>query len=311
MVDLNTDLDKILSEYSLGNVIEIIEPDNGSGEVYIIKTINKSYVLKNSQRSDFVEVYKTIYDVLTGENIRINKIVRTKNSELISSQNSIVLDYIEGDVKKEFDYSHLRKAIKYLVDFNNVISVVKIDEIRLDSINVWDYAKSMQYVSRVLSDTFKSDDLLKIFNDRVSNIVNFINEYLLDFQIGDNQLIHSDLGADNFVLRNDEFIGVIDFTPDIDSKHYSFAHFMYWNCLWNNSDIVYSDINMIFDIYKDYCIEKYSDKDLLLYLIKASIYRFAAPTLSLIEKNQFSIEKVEQRLIIAERLIGFYSYLLD
>ena len=88
------------------------------------------------------------------------------------------------------------------------------------------------------------------------------------------QLIHSDLGPDNFLFNGDDVYSIIDFTPEYENEIYSLCQFCYWNYFWisiENEQL----INDCLKIYYQRNASEVEKKIFNIFMVKAALFRVA------------------------------------
>ncbi|MDF2935492.1 MAG: hypothetical protein K0Q90_865 [Paenibacillaceae bacterium] len=88
------------------------------------------------------------------------------------------------------------------------------------------------------------------------------------------QLVHGDLGSDNFLFQGDTVCSVIDFTPEIASELYGLCQFLYWNVLWQEESA-----SSLYAWGKRY--SEQPDEELFnCFMLQASLFRVTGPLLN-------------------------------
>lgn len=297
----------ISSNYNISNIISLHEPKQGSNDTYIIVTDNNKYVLKKNQREDFLKIQNLINKNLSCKEVKINKIIPTSNNKLITKEKYALYEYLGGNVYNLLTDEQIDKAIEYIAIFNRCLKSIKLDDIKLLYLNVWDKARSIEYITNTFIDEVSLVRLPLEYFVRLKEIVLFLNNNSSQLSLLDKQLIHSDLGPGNILYdEDDQVVGIIDFTPDIDSEFYSFSQFLYWNYLWNNSKINYTDLKKLFERYSFYSRNQISNELNMLLLIKASISRLIGKLLYQIEIDNLNHKSINKRINIVNHLMEIY-----
>lgn len=297
----------ISSYYNISNVINVCVPKQGSNDTYIIETDNNKYILKKNQREDFLKIQNLINKKLSCQEVNINKIIPTINNKLITIEKFALFEYLDGNVYNLLNDEQIEKAIEYIALFNRSLKIIEIDDIELLNLNVWDKARSIEYITSTFINENSLVDLPSEYVKRLQEIVLFLKNNSSQLSLIDKQLIHSDLGPDNILFDEEgRVIGIIDFTPEIESEFYSFSQFLYWNYLWNSSEIKYDDLEKFFIKYSFYSRNQISNELNMLLLIKASIFRLIGQLLYQIEIDNLNYKSIEKRINIVNSLMEIY-----
>jgi hypothetical protein len=88
------------------------------------------------------------------------------------------------------------------------------------------------------------------------------------------QLIHGDLGADNFLMCGNMVTSIIDFTPQIASEIYGLCQFLYWNVLWQEEST--ASLHTWAKVYSEEVDKETFD----CCMLQAALYRVVGPLLN-------------------------------
>ncbi|WP_207706890.1 phosphotransferase [Alkaliphilus pronyensis] len=294
----------ILENYDLYNINKIIPSKLGSSSAFIIETTTDKYIAKMNERKDFITVYDKVQEKLNKIGMIQSKIVRTNMKQIITGEGIVLYEYIDGISYREFNDIQMKKAIKYVAEYNRVLRTVSFSSNDLKMKNHWDYAKSIDYVLSKFPNKLKNYSLPTENRESIINAINMLSDNLERLLALRKQLIHTDLGSDNFILdENDEIISIIDFTPEYDSEYYSLGHFIYWNYLWRTADTNFDTIMEVKNIYEDVIKTRLDDNIFYILLIRVAIFRIVGPILELIEKRISYNNSLDKRFTILTNLL--------
>lgn len=304
---VNVEIQDILKEYNIGNVIDVSRPQYGSNNTLIIKTANRKYVLKANQRIDYIKIQNVVNEELGEVDRVINKIIPTRDGKLLSYKHYALYDYMDGYVYNKLSDEQLVNALEYMATFNKKLSIIDISKVKFTEHNIWDKSRSLEYIVNDFEDDLINLKLTDDYLNKFQDIIRFIKNQRHTITTINNQIIHGDLGADNFIFdSNNQVIGIIDFTPEVANEHYSLAHFIYWNYLWDTDKIVYSDIMSIVNIYNRFCTQVIGERMNFLLLILASISRLIGHVLYQIDENRYNFDTIAKRLYIVIDLMNYW-----
>ena len=254
----------ITHNYEIEPILGIEKTLNGSGNTFHVNTESANYIAKQNERLDFILLYDKVESILSKSGYVQSKIIRTVKNELITPESVALYTFLHGIIYKTLTMSHLENALIYMKQFNAVLLKVPFASSELQIINNWDKAKSIDF----LINHFQ----YRCFPIKQEDILLMDNQGIL--AKAPKQLIHSDLGPDNFVFQNDAVYSIIDFTPEYENELYSFCQFCYWNYFWfsmQNKRLIEEWLR----IYYQRDISK-GEKELFnLLMIKTAIFRIA------------------------------------
>lgn len=299
------ELHKIISEnYSFKSIIEIKKTKNGSGNTYFIETKQEKYVVKINERIDFVNIYDKVQSILNQMDLLQSRIIKTNEGMLMTSEEIVLYEFIDGNNYNTLSKNQFENAIKYIKKYNEALKLVpfKNEEIALK--NHWDRARSVEFIIDEFPKYLHELEINYEYKENIYNAISILSKNKGKMSDSNKQLIHSDLGADNFIFKNYEMISIIDFTPEYNHELYSLCQFIYWNYLWDNSNINKDEINNCFNIYNfDGNIDIEIDFFYLL-LINAVLYRIVGPLMDMFNKNIKDYSRLKKRFVILSELLG-------
>ncbi len=291
---INLNVEQIINDnYELGRILKITETQFGSGHTFLIETGQSKYVAKIDCNKDEIELYYQIEKDTNTHFIRQAKIILTVDDCPITKEGLIIYEYISGVTLKVLTGDLEIEAVKLIKRFNECLQSISIKCFNFGQYSEWNKLKSLDYLCdetctkildlnldpKLISEVNESINLLKTYRDRLLEC--------------DQQLIHADLGADNFIVEHSQISATIDFTPDINNEFYALAQFVYWNYLWNTQEIDLKKLNSYLEHYLERVIKPPDLEIYYMNLLYASIYRLVGYCLTLNEssKNTPALEK--------------------
>lgn len=295
-------LKMIEENYSLKNISYIKATEFGSGNTFIVSAENSKYIAKINERPDYVLVYNTVQQVLTENEINSSKIITTDSGSLLVNNHFALYSYVQGETFDELNDTQITNAIKYLKSYNEIIRGIPFTNDKIECKNNWDIAKSLTFIIYEFEDKHLNDSNLPIQQKIIINsAINIIKESFLLLDNQHCQLIHSDLGADNFLFHQNEVVSIIDFTPDYKNHIYSLCQFTYWNALWRDLTVTKDDITK--KIFMPYGTQiKYQDVFYLM-LLQAALYRFIAPFIDMCNRQCQDFSVLDKRIQIIDKVM--------
>ena len=245
---------------------------------------------------DVVTIYNKVESVLTEKGYILSKIIKTNADELLTQESVVLYTFIFGEIYKNLTKRQTENAIKYIKKFNTGLSDIIFDPQEIKDLDVWDKAKSLDFLINHFVYTYfpLEDENIMLIKKAIQTLTN--NKKILSE--ASKQLIHADLGPDNFIFKNDEVYSVIDFTPEYENELYSLCQFCYWNYYWVSTEDK-EDERLMDDLLKTYYDRKALDTEkefFKILMIKASLFRIAGPLMN----GNINLEK---RFDILKRVI--------
>lgn len=288
----------ITHNYSIPPIISIVPTEKGSGNSYLITTKEKAYIAKTEERTDFLYLYEKIYNELIENNFYASLLIKTKNKRLYTKERISLYEYLEGDTLDVLDFTQMKNALFYIHKLNRVFKNIPISPLEIDVKNVWDYAKSIEFMEGPFSQNY----LPHIAGEHKVQLTNAINILVINkkkiAQLS-CQLIHSDLGADNFLFCKNDVLSVIDFTPEYANEWYSICQFLYWNLFWRNDNVTWGEVDLYLTSYEN----NYSRDTIQLLLVKAALYRIAAPVADMLDRGGTAYLRLRKRFDILKNIM--------
>jgi Ser/Thr protein kinase RdoA (MazF antagonist) len=212
--------ESLRKKYEIGQIVEVHEMSK-SNRCYLIVTEQSSYVYKNVDRLDFINVYHKVHTVLNKSGFIQAKVIPTKNHELMSADGYSLFEYISGDALEKYDDEQFKTVVKFLNGYNEILRQVPFEPDDIKQVNIWDKVKSVEF----MCDSIESIIDQCLLDSKVQFLLRNSRNILLDnvnyFNNVQKQLIHSDLGPGNIVFKDNKIKSIIDFTPEYEHELYS------------------------------------------------------------------------------------------
>lgn len=237
-------------------------------DVWLIKSSDEIYILKDNQRFDYLLIEEEANKILNRNHIVTHQIIKNTDGYLCTGSFAL-FTYVPGVYKENFSLDEIESSLSFLAEYNKALAKVKNHD--LDKITEYDDAKDYDYLINELPKRIASYQIGEAKKALISKGIQIIKDNQIKIESLPKQIIHADLGSDNFLFYKGFIYSIIDFTPDYDIEDYSLAQYIYWSVyhsqIWN-----YEKIEIIKDIY--YTKSGKKDPNLLYpLLIKAALFR--------------------------------------
>lgn len=222
-------------------------------------------------------IYDKIEPILTGLGYFQAKIVRTVKNELMTPQNAVLYSFLRGEVYETLTISQIKNAVKYLSRFNSDLANVPFAPAEIREQNSWDKAKSLDYLINEFD--YRQFSIEQSNITLITKSIQILENNMDTLLAAPKQLIHSDLGPDNFIFENDNVSSIIDFTPEYENELYSLSQFCYWNCYWTSIENEQLAGELLKTYYQRDVLN--AEKELFnMFMIKSALFRVAGPLMA-------------------------------
>jgi Ser/Thr protein kinase RdoA (MazF antagonist) len=293
----------IEKNYNIGAIAKIEKTTNGSGNTYMIETNVGKYIAKVNERIDFVSIYNKVERALNSLGFIQSCIIKTTKNKIMASEGVVLYEYINGENHLVLSEAQSNNAIKYMKEYNKALKMVPFNKEEISVINYWDKARSLDFIIRELPTLTNKSQLEEIDRKNICETINILTNNKLALEKQGKQLIHSDLGADNFIFQGNEVISIIDFTPDNNHELYSLCQFIYWNYLWSANDFDIRKVNNYLSIYNSDGALDNEDKGFYLLLLNTALYRITGPLIDKHERGISDYSSLKKRFFILDKLL--------
>ncbi len=167
----------------------------------------------------------------------------------------------------------------------------------------WDKAKSLIYTITDFPQVLKQAKLESSCQSIVLHGVNVLAVNREKLKTMPKQLIHSDLGADNFIFDKNNVKTIIDFTPEYNHPYYSLGQFVYWNYLWQSKAVDAQTIDSMLRVYHGDRFKKHDIDLFVLLLIKVVLFRIIGRFLSIYDSGKIDYSILSRRINILKYLL--------
>ncbi|EFM10659.1 hypothetical protein PaecuDRAFT_2571 [Paenibacillus curdlanolyticus YK9] len=290
------------SEYGINDVLALRDLSK-SGPCYQIVTAERSYVLKQVDRLDFLNAYQKAQTVLKNHGLIQGSIIPTKTNKLMTKSGYTLIEFVPGEAIETYTDEQFCSIIKHLYTYYQILREVPFAATEIEEVNNWDKLKSVAFMCRKVEEflqTFELDERVRWLLKRAQLV---LSEHVDYFNRAPKQLIHADLGPGNIVFCDHTIKTIIDFTPEYDNELYALAQFLYWTCLWDFSESAsLARIRSTLTIYCDGDVPQEMPDGLFLYLLKACMFRIMGPLLNDSQNGEINIHKLQKRMAALETL---------
>lgn len=289
---------QLRADFELGMITEIRNMST-SNSCYLVVTDDGSFVFKQAGRLDFVKAYDKAVQVLHAQGFIAARLLRTRQGSLATDQGFSLAQYIAGDTPESFDDNQFHAAVQYIGRYNSALRAVPFTADELQSINIWDQAKSTGFLCENIETLLARCNFQRHDREILSDAGKLLVENRSYLEGKAKQLIHTDLGPGNLVFSRGQVKAIIDFTPEYENELYSLAQFLFWTCLWKgDEEVVVQKLRSALSAYYEKDREQSAGvyEELFVYLLKACLFRTFGPILNMLEQGRCDTGRVASRI---------------
>ncbi len=282
--------------YQIGRITDIRKTVYGSGNTFIVMTEADSFIVKFNNKEYEIELYNLVQRLLKRVRINHPRVIKLTSGDLIGPDGIVMFEYIKGETLEQFNKNIEIKALKYISKYNQELKNVNIDHIELKVISDWDRIRSLDYICSGVPKRIIDIKIYKEWKEVLLHGIEILNNNKNYINKLPKQLIHSDLGADNFIILDEEIHAIIDFSPDIKNELCPLSHFIYWNYMWCNEKLEKRVIDQYFENYYSNFDTERINKDLYFLLLQASIFRVLGPLFEISKSENPDYRRLNKRI---------------
>lgn len=283
---------EMLSEnYDINNIERIEKTKYGSGNTFIVTTNHNKFLLKNNCKYEDIEIYHYVkFDIKT-----FPKIYQNNKSEYLTNNSFVLYEFIDGDTFIRFDEKMTLVAIKKIKELNDSLKLIN-EDINLKIENDWDKIRMNRYLLENVSERLLSIDISAEWKKIILVCIDYLKENKSMLNIENYQLVHIDLGPDNFLVKDNGIVSILDFAPAINLELMSLAHFLYWNYFWFETELSKNKLKEYLRMYNgDYC-NKEVERFFELSLVIACLYRAIGLLFDMENHGSINTLRLEKRI---------------
>lgn len=288
-------IEMIQNHYPISQITSLEKTTYGSGKTYTLKTEQLTYLFKFEVHITDVVLYSK---VLESVDLKLPKIYLTNDQSLCTKELGVLYEFIEGETYEIFKGDMIKKAIIMLKDFNEKIRPIQVSYDDFETKNDWDLIRHLSYLISDVPKRIENSPLNDTDKSVIKDSIDVLKENHLILEGLEKQLIHTDLGADNFMVQNKQIVSIIDFTPDYDHEWYALAHFVYWNYLWAVDVRDEPEINRYLEMYETQKVTEDQVTIFRLMMMRVALYRVVGPLFEMERSENADYTKLFKRVEI-------------
>lgn len=290
---------QIQQNYAVGLILST-QPTDHCG-VWMLETPQGRFVAKFGQREDHLRLHVRAQQALQEHGLRCNLVVPTAEGALLTPQGLALFTWVPGDCVRTLDAARRDGISAYLPTYLQALAMVPCSEGDFSRCNGWDDAQSLDYLLTHFTDQLAGMPLPEDDRAVLLSAIERLRVMQPRLQLLARQLIHADLGPDNFLFDGSRVTAVIDFTPAYDSPLYAMAQFLYWNDLYPDPSASRAEL---LERFRAFDPSAWADDLMLAMLLRAALYRAVGPLLEMAQAGAIDQERLRRRILCLRALLG-------
>lgn len=291
--------DQIQRYYDVGRVHSIAQTDHNG--VWMLDTTHGRFVAKLGQREDHLRLHFQAQQALQDHGLHCNHVVPTAEDALLTPKGLAIFTWVPGESIQALDASRCDAVFTYLPAYFRALAAVPCVEGDFCRRNGWDDAQSLDYLLKQFPLQLADMPLTEVDRAVLAGAVDRLRIEQIRLQTLQRQLIHADLGPDNFLFDGSQVTAVIDFTPAYDCPLYAVAQFVYWNDLYPNPC---TPRNVLLERLHAFAPGAWSDGLMMAMLLRATLYRAAGPLLEMAHAGDVHQTRLRPRIECIRALLS-------
>jgi Ser/Thr protein kinase RdoA (MazF antagonist) len=228
----------LLADYSVGEVIVAGPLAAGSDRARQVVTAGGSYVLKPAYRMADVELYAQVAAQLTARGIRQPRVEPTRSGGHVTSSGYFLQELLPGVSPSRPTPAQTAAAMRHVAAYHLALGELALGY-EPDHGSIWVRVTDPGFLLAELPGLLASHGLADPASLPASppgsppgSPVDAALDYLRRSRPGlaalPRQLVHGDIGPDNFLMAGDDVVALIDFTPHWQPVLFAAATALYW-----------------------------------------------------------------------------------
>jgi homoserine kinase type II len=215
----------LLAEFSVGEVVEA-GPLRGGSELpaHRVVTTRGHYVLKPAYRQADVELQARVAGLLTAAGIRQPRLEPASSGGYVSSVGYFLQELLPGESPARPTPAQTSAAMRHVAAYHLALGQLPIGY-EPDRGSLWVRVTDPGFLLTRLPGLLARYGL----PDRAPSLaLDYLRQSRAGLAALPRQVVHGDIGPDNFLLAGDEVVALIDFTPHLQSVLFAAATALYW-----------------------------------------------------------------------------------
>jgi len=222
---------------------------------------------------------------------------KNNKSEYLTNNSFVLFEFIDGETFIRFDEEMTLIAIKKIKELSDSLKLIN-KEINFKIENDWDKIRENKFLLDDASERIITLDISEEWKELILECINYLKENSEVLNSETYQLVHIDLGPDNFLVKDKNIISILDFSPANNLELMSLAHFIYWNYFWFEIAFSKEKLNEYLRVYFGGICSDETEKILEISLVIACLYRVIGLLLDMENQGSISISRLEKRINI-------------
>jgi homoserine kinase type II len=223
----------VLAEYELGELLDAQPLSAGSPAARKVTTTRGVFLLKPGYRAADVELQAEVARLLTARGFRQPRVVPTAAGGVLSNAGFVLLEWLPGAAPADPTSAQVAAAMRHVAGYHVALGQLPVSY-RPDPESVW---------TRVADPGFLVDSLpglvarYELANQDTDEAIGYLDRSRAGLAALPRQLVHGDIGPDNFLMDGDVVVSLVDFTPHWDSVLFAASTALYWFHVYSAAEV--------------------------------------------------------------------------
>jgi Ser/Thr protein kinase RdoA (MazF antagonist) len=213
-----------LAEYGVGELLRSDTLPAGNPAARKVTTSRGVFVLKPAYRRGDVELQVQVAARLTGRGIRQPEVMLTTAGAPVCGHGYVLLEWLPGSVPADPTPAQATAAMRHVADYHAALGEAGLGY-RPDSNSLWVRVADPDFLVGRLPGLLARYALA---DDDTGVAIRYLGRHKAGLAALPRQLVHGDIGPDNFLMDGDDVVSLIDFTPHWDSVLFGASTALYW-----------------------------------------------------------------------------------
>jgi Ser/Thr protein kinase RdoA (MazF antagonist) len=214
----------VLAEYDVGELQHAEPLMYGNPAARKVTTSRGVYLLKPVYRRGDVELQAQVARLLTARGIQQQAVLPTATGQFVCSTGYALLAWVAGSVLTDPTPAQVAAAMRHVGDYHVALGEAGVGY-QPDETSLWVRVADTEFLVDRLPGLLEHHELA---DADTGFAIRYLDRSRADLAALPRQLVHGDIGPDNFVMNGDTVVSLIDFTPHWDSLLFAASTALYW-----------------------------------------------------------------------------------
>jgi Ser/Thr protein kinase RdoA (MazF antagonist) len=222
------DGERLAAEFGLGRLLAARPLAGGGPGVLKLTTEQGEFVVKPGARLAHAQVHEHAALALSRAGIRQARLLRTTTGALIAASGHSAQEFLPGRICLHPTPAQTAAVMRHAGAYHAALASVPAPPALRAEQTLWTRVTRPDYLIEALPGLLRRSGLPGVGDDSARRAVGYLEAALPQLRRLPPQVVHGDIGPDNVLMRGDEVVAVIDFTPFAEPALFAVATAVYW-----------------------------------------------------------------------------------